>query len=49
MLRRLQSIRLGRLEVQGQSLKTKVTRVPKDLNAILGKLEMLALFTHSPA
>jgi hypothetical protein len=38
LLRPLQTIRLGRLEVKGQSLKIKVTRVPKDLNAILGKV-----------
>jgi transposase len=49
LLRQLQSIRLGRLEVNGQSLKTKVTRVPKDLNAILGKLGLLELFAHPPA
>ena len=49
LLRQLQSIRLGRLEVQGQSLKTKVTRVPKDLNAVLEKLALLPLFTQPPA
>ena len=49
LLRQLQSIRLGRLEVQGQSLKTKVTRVPKDLNTILGKLGLLPLFAQPPA
>jgi transposase len=49
LLRQLQTIRLGRLEVQGQTLQTKVTRVPKDLNAILGQLGMLPLFTQPPA
>ena len=49
LLRQLQPIRLGRLEVAGQTLKTKVTRVPKDLNAILGQLGLLPLFTQPPA
>ncbi len=49
LLRQLQTIRLGRLEVAGQTLKTKVTRVPKDLNAILGQLGLLPLFTQPPA
>ncbi len=49
LLRQLQTIRLGRLEVNGKRLKTKVTRVPKDLNAILGQLELLPLFTQPPA
>ena len=43
-----QTIRLGRLEVKGQSLKIKVTRVPKDLNTILSKLGLLELFTQPP-
>ena len=49
LLRQLQTIRLGRLEVNGKSLKIKVTRVPRDLNAILGKLGLLELFTQPPA
>ncbi len=49
LLRQLQTIRLGRLEVDGQSLKIKVTRVPKELNAILSKLGLLELFTQPPA
>jgi transposase len=49
LLRQLQCIRLGRLEVGGQALKTVVTRVPKDLNAILDKLGLLPLFTQPPA
>ena len=49
LLRQLQTIRLGRLEVNGQSLKIKVTRVPKDLNAVLSKLGLLELFTQPPA
>lgn len=49
LLRQLQSIRLGRLEVGGKTLKTLVTQVPKDLNATLGKLGLLPLFAHPPA
>ena len=49
LLRQLQTIRLGRLEVKGQRLKIKVTRVPRDLNAILSKLGLLELFTQPPA
>ena len=48
MLRQFQTIRLGQLEVAGQKLKTKVTRVPKDLNAVLGQLGLLSLFTQPP-
>ena len=47
LLRQLQTIRLGRLEVQ--TLQPKVTRVPKDLNAILDQLGLLSLFTQPPA
>jgi len=49
LLRQLQTIRLGRLELDGKRFKTMVTRVPKDLNATLNKLELLPLFTHPPA
>ena len=48
LLRQLQSIRLGRLELDGQTLKTMVTRVPKDLNSTLSQLGLLPLFTHPP-
>jgi transposase len=48
LLRQLQSIRLGRLEVEGKTLKTLVTQVPKDLNATLNKLGLLPLFAHPP-
>ena len=48
LLRQLQSIRLGRLELDGQTLKTMVTRVPKDLNGTLNQLGLLPLFTHPP-
>ena len=49
LLRQLQAIRLGRLEVEGKSLKIKVTRVPKELNVTLSKLGLLELFTQPPA
>lgn len=49
LLRQLQSIRLGRLAVQGQTFKTMVTQVPKDLNTTLNKLALLPLFAHPPA
>ena len=49
LLRQLQSIRLGRLAVQGRTLKTLVTHVPKDLNPVLNKLGLLALFSQPPS
>jgi len=49
LLRQLQSIRLGRLEVGGKIFKTMVTQVPKDLNGTLDKLGLLPLFAHPPA
>jgi hypothetical protein len=48
LLRQLQSIRLGRLEVGGKVLKTVATQVPKDLNALLDKLNLLPLFASPP-
>lgn len=48
LLRQLQSIRLGRLALDGQTLKTLVTRVPKDLNGTLNQLGLLPLFAHPP-
>ena len=48
-LRGRELVDLESLEVNGQSLKIKVTRVPKDLNAILSKLGLLELFTQPPA
>ena len=49
LLRQLQSIRLGRLEVGGKACKTMVTQVPKDLNRRLAKLGLLPLFAQPPA
>jgi transposase len=48
LLRQLQSVRLGRLELDGHTLKTMVTRVPKDLNGTLNQLGLLPLFAHPP-
>jgi len=49
LLRQLQSIRLGRLEVQGKTFKTLITHVPKDLNPTLNKLGLLHLFSQPPS
>jgi hypothetical protein len=49
LLRQLQSIRLGRLELGGETFKTMVTQVPKDLNDMLAKLDLLELFAKPPA
>jgi transposase len=48
LLRQLQSIRLGCLELAGKALRTVVTQVPKDLNQRLDKLGLLPLFTQPP-
>ncbi len=48
LLRQLQSIRLGRLELSGKVCKTMVTQVPKALNATLNKLGLLPLFSQPP-
>jgi transposase len=49
LLRQLQTVRLGRLEVNGQPFKTLVTQVPKDLNPLLSQLGLLPLFAQPPA
>ena len=48
LLRQLQSIRLGSLEVEGKPFKTMMTQVPRDLNATLSKLGLLPLFSQPP-
>ena len=48
LLRQLQSVRLGRLALEGKTLKTMVTRVPEDLNSTLNQLGLLPLFAHPP-
>src|SRR5208283_3242039 len=49
LLRQLQCIRLGRLEVAGKAFKTVVTQAPKDMNTLLGRLGLLPLFAAPPA
>ena len=49
LLRQLQSIRLGRLDLGEKTFKIMMTQVPKDLNETLAKLELLALFAKPPA
>jgi transposase len=49
LLRQLQSIRLGRLELGDKTFKTLVTQVPKELNDTLVKLDLLTLFAQPPA
>ena len=49
LLRQLQCIRLGYVEVEGKSLKSLVTQIPKDLNPTLDKLGLLPLFAHPPS
>ncbi len=49
LLRQLQCIRVGRWQLAGKTLKTVVTRVPKDLNTTLEKLDLLPLFATPPA
>lgn len=48
LLRQLQTIRLGRLEVEGKPFKMMVTQVPRDLNPTLGRLGLLPLFSQPP-
>ena len=46
LLRQLQAIRLGQLQVHGKPFKTMVVQVPKDLNAILNKRKRLVLAVY---
>ena len=48
LLRQLQCIRLGRLELSGKTFKTVVTQVPKEMNATLDKLDLVSLFAAPP-
>lgn len=48
ILRQLQTIRLGRLEVQGRKLATVQTQIPQELNRLLTKLDLLKLFATPP-
>jgi len=49
ILRRLQTVRIGRLEVKGKSMGTLMTHIPKALNDTLEKLGLLRLFATLPA
>ena len=48
ILRRLQNIRIGRLEVAGQTGPSLMTKIPKDLNGLLEKLKVIKLFATVP-
>jgi hypothetical protein len=49
ILRRLQTIRIGRLKVGDKPVGTLLTHIPKDLNGLLEKLGLLKLFATVPA
>jgi len=49
LLRQLQCIRVGHLELEGKTFKTVVTHVPKEMNATLDKLGLVPLFASPPA
>jgi hypothetical protein len=50
LLRQLQAIRLGQLQVAGEALPfARLTQVPAQLNALLEKLHLLHLFGTPPA
>lgn len=48
IVRQLQTIRLGMLMVQRRSLKAVITTVPKEINVLLRKLNVLHLFSEPP-
>jgi transposase len=48
ILRQLQTIRLGQLEVQGRVVGTLQTQIPKELNGSLARLDLLKLFGTPP-
>ena len=48
ILRRLQTIRLGRLQVADQAVGNLMTNIPKELNELLEKLGLLKLFSTLP-
>jgi transposase len=49
ILRRLQSIRIGRLQVGKKTARTLMTDVPKELNEVLEKLGLIKLFATLPS
>jgi len=48
ILRRLQTIRIGRLQVADKPVGNLMTNIPKELNALLEKLGLLKLFATLP-
>ena len=48
ILRRLQSIRIGQLEVAGKPARSLMTEIPKELNLLLEKLNQIKLFATVP-
>ena len=49
ILRRLQTIRVGVLQVNGATVRTALTQIPKPLNDLLAELGLLHLFASPPA
>ena len=49
ILRRLQTIRIGRLQVMDKPVGNLMTNIPKELNDLLQKLGLLKLFATLPA
>lgn len=49
ILRRLQTIRIGRLQVADKPVGNLMTNIPKELNELLEKLDLLKLFATLPA
>ena len=48
ILRRLQSIRIGQLQVAGRTARSLMTEIPKELNQLLEKLKVNKLFATVP-
>jgi transposase len=48
ILRQLQSIRIGQLEVTGKTTRSLMTDIPKELNKLLEKLNVIKLFATVP-
>jgi transposase len=48
LLRRLQVIRVGTLQVAGQAVRRLLTQIPTELNAVLERLGLLHLFGQPP-
>jgi transposase len=48
LLRQLQTIRIGQLQIGGQPVRSLMTEIPKELNALLEKLGLIKLFATVP-